>query len=71
MKDLKEIRNKGRVQLEKDLEKVKEAILKDKVDLSLGKLKDTSKIKKEKRELARLLTVLKEEENMVKEGKSS
>lgn len=54
-----EIRKKSKEELEKILAEKRKYLQKLKIDLSLGKLKNVKEIKKNKQEIARILTVLK------------
>jgi len=47
-------------ELKKEVEKMREEISRLRFDLSLGKLKDTSMIKKKRRDLARILTKIRQ-----------
>lgn len=55
-----ELRKKSKKELEKILKEKRNHLLKLKVDLSLGKLKNVKEISKIKKDIARILTVLKE-----------
>lgn len=57
MKDQKSIS-----ELKKDVESLREEIAKLRFEHSLGKLKDTSQLKKKRRELARVLTEIRQKE---------
>lgn len=56
----KEIREKNKEELEKLLREKREYLQKLKLDLSLGKLKNYREISKTKKEVARILTILRE-----------
>ncbi len=58
MREIEQLRQKGKEELEKILKEEKEKLLKLKTEKELGKLKDTSQIKKTKRRIARILTLL-------------
>lgn len=49
-------------ELKKEAEKLREEISRLRFDLSLGKLKDTNMIKKKRRALARILTLIHQQE---------
>lgn len=64
---LEELRAKSENELKDLLKKVKDEVKSSVSDVFQGKSKDTSKTKKAKREVARILTVLKEKE-LIAEG---
>ena len=53
---------KSIIELKKDAEGLREEIAKLRFDLSLNKLKDTSRLKKKRKDLARLLTRIRQVE---------
>lgn len=57
-KEIEELKRKSKEELETILKEEREKLLKLKTDKILGKLKDTSQIKKTKRKIARILTIL-------------
>lgn len=55
-----DLRKKGKEELEKLLKEQREKLAKLKFDLSLGKLKNVREIKQTKKDIARILTILRE-----------
>lgn len=62
MKEVDELRQQSKEELEKMLKQEREKLLRLKIEKELGKLKDTSQIKKTKKRIARILTILRERE---------
>jgi large subunit ribosomal protein L29 len=56
----KDLRKKKKEELENLLKEKREKLAKLKLDLSLGKLKNVKEIKETKKDIAKILTVLKE-----------
>jgi large subunit ribosomal protein L29 len=54
-----DLRKKKKEELEKMLKEQREKLAKLKFDLSLGKLKDVREIRETKKDIARILTILK------------
>lgn len=52
----------SRTELKKQAENLREQLLKLRLDLSLNKLKDTNSLKKKRKDLARILTQIKQME---------
>jgi large subunit ribosomal protein L29 len=61
-KQLAELHTKGREELKKSLEELQTELTKLKTDLGAGKLKDVQQVKKKKRDLARIKTMIREKE---------
>jgi len=62
IKEVKELHQKTKEELLKILKDLTEEIEKLRIDLSTNKLKDTNVIKEKKKDVARILTILKEKE---------
>lgn len=60
-----ELRKKSKEDLEKILKEKRERLRKLKFDLSLGKLKNVREIRKTKKDIARILTIIKEYEKKI------
>lgn len=61
-KKLESLRQKSKKELKAVLEKVKKELLKMKATAQITAVKDNQAIKKKQREIARLLTIIKEKE---------
>ena len=59
---LKKMEEKSILELKKSAEGLREEIAKLRFDLSLNKLKDTNMIKKKRKDLARILTAIRQKE---------
>jgi len=62
-KDLEKARNKLAEELNNQLEKERKELLDLNIELSMGKLKNTQAIKMKKKDIAQLLTLIKEKQN--------
>jgi|YelNatPaOPRAMG01_1025707.scaffolds.fasta_scaffold00218_27 large subunit ribosomal protein L29 len=58
-----ELREKSKKELEELLLETRQKLFRLKLDLASGKLKNFNQIKQTKREIARILTILKEKQN--------
>lgn len=61
-KDIEKLRGSKIADLHKEAEKTRMAIAKAQMDATMGSLKDTNAVKKEKKKLAVILTVISEME---------
>lgn len=61
--NLQELRNKPLAELEKSIKDSREKVRSMKFDLAAGKVKNVKELKKIKKEVARMLTIIKEGEN--------
>lgn len=61
-KQIVELHSKLVDQLKRLIEKAEEELVKLRIDLGAGKLKDIHQVKKKRRDLARIKTILKEKE---------
>ena len=68
IKDIKELHGKTEDELLKILADLKEEIKKENIDLSMNKLKNTSLIKNQKKDIARVLTILGEKKSELTYG---
>jgi len=59
---VKELRKKRRSELSESLRKAREELVRFRLDRKLGSLADGSKLMKKRKEIARILTVLREKE---------
>ena len=59
-KELQTLKNKSKAELEKDVRELYGAVEKLKFDLVLGKVKNIKEIRKAKKNIARIATVLRE-----------
>lgn len=66
--EAKDLRQKTKKQLEESLKKAQIGLLEDSFKLKEGKLKDTNGLKSKRREVARILTLLKEREFLAEGG---
>ncbi|MBU1110991.1 50S ribosomal protein L29 [Patescibacteria group bacterium] len=57
---LQQLKAMATSQLKSEEQKIRKGLTNLRIDLNMGRLKDTSKIKKEKKKLARVLTILNE-----------
>lgn len=62
MTTVDELRQKTVPELQSESQKIREEVSRLRWDISLGNLKDTSQIKKSKKRLAQILTVIRQKE---------
>ncbi len=67
-KEVKELPNKTNADLTKMLDELHSSFAKNKLDLKLGRSKNTAVLKDIKRDIARVMTVLKKKEGEIKEN---
>lgn len=61
-KDIQELHNKSTQELKESMKKTQEELVKLRTDLGAGKLKDVHQIKKKRRDLARIKTIIRKKE---------